>query len=103
MVASGDDGLEVFGASATQTMAMDGASAHSWPVNFRAESDGVYYLNVYATADPGGQGIATSRAYAVRIEVGDISQGKPLSINGEITTLPDGENAVIMQAEEVVE
>lgn len=100
--ASGGPGLDVFGAAATARKDMAAGTSHSWRVDFEAASDGVYYLNVMATTAPDG-GLVESRAYAVRIDVGDwqaaqakVSAAKPMQ------TLESGEPAILMEAQETI-
>ncbi len=103
LAASSIPGVEVFGAGTTARMDMSNSTTHTWRVDFEAADDGVYHLPIMATAAPAG-GLVQSRAYAVRIEVGDwesaqakIEQAKPMA------TLEDGAAAVIMQAEETID
>ena len=101
--ASGQDGLEVFGAETSATKDMSLGTTHQWRIDFRGDADGVHYLNVLATAEPTG-GITESRAYAVRVNVGD---WKTAQAAVQSATAPemmlDGEPAVIMEAEETIE
>ena len=101
--ASSIPGLDVFGAGTTARMDMANGTTHSWRIDFEAANDGVYHLPILATAAPEG-GLVQSRAYAVRIEVGDwqaasakAEQAKPMM------TLEDGATAIEMQAEETIE
>ncbi|MEL6858677.1 MAG: hypothetical protein AAFO74_09840 [Pseudomonadota bacterium] len=96
-------GLEVFGAGTSARMDMSNGTTHTWRVDFEAANDGVYHLPIMATAAPEG-GLVQSRAYAVRIEVGDwqaaqskVQQAKPMA------TLEDGAPAIVMQAEETID
>jgi len=100
--ASGSKGLEVFGAESSMRLEMQGQTTHGMTVNYRAEQDGLYYLNLLATADP-EEGVSESRAYSVRIEVGDwkAAEAKVAKVLPE--ALESGEMAVMMEAEETIE
>ena len=103
LTATGDHGVSIpGGASSTQLNMADG-TRHSWRIDFSAETEGVHYLNIVAEAAP-SDGLVQSRAYAIRIEVGDWKTvqaeqdaAKPMEMQA------DGEMAVLMQAEETIE
>lgn len=101
--ASADAGLAVFGAEASTTKDMAAGTSHSWRVDFAAEADGVHYINVLARVEV-EDGFQESRAYAVRVEVGDwqAAQAKAQATGG-VEIQADGEPAVILQAEETIE
>lgn len=101
--ATGDEGLAVYGATSTMRVDMDAKTTHTWRINFEGEADGVHYINVAATADPKG-GLTETRAYAVRVEVGDW-QGAQAKAAAEKSTemLESGEAAIMMTAEETIE
>ncbi len=98
---SGTDGLNVFGSSVSARESMADRQTHSWSLNYQAEADGVYYLNVLATVESDNQP-GSARAYAIRIEVGDISKAAPDDKVTPPTQLPSGETAIIMEAEETI-
>ena len=101
VVATGSDGLEVFGAQRSAEFDLAEGPFHTWPVSFRAEADGVYYLKVMATVDaPGASGL--SRASGVRIEVGDNPVLAQKANQGRTQQLEDGRMAIIMDAEETI-
>lgn len=100
--ASGEDGLSVFGATRNQRVDMASGVMHAWSVNYEAEQDGVYYLNVQATAEPEGQPMSM-RSYSVRIEIGDFVPGAEKARNGDVTTTADGDLIIVMEAEETIE
>lgn len=99
--AIGGDGLSVFGNSVSATFDMASAGAHVWRVSFRAEQEGVQYLRLRADAAP-DDALASSRSYAARIDVGDISAVQSAKVS-PLTVTPAGENIVIMEAEETIE
>lgn len=101
--ATGADGLSVFGANRTMSVDMANATAHQWRIDFQGEADGVHYINILATAEPKG-GLTETRAYAVRVEVGDWQDAQAkLSAEKAMEIMPSGEPAIILEAEETIE
>ena len=100
--ATGDAGLNVLSGGASSRYEMYSVSKHNWSVSFSADNDGIYYLNVLATVEPDG-GSKSSRAYAVRIPVGDVSSVASDKPNGELSQSPEGDPVVILEAEETIE
>lgn len=100
---SGDEGLAVFGPQTSARMDMAAGTSHTWRLDYAAERDGVYYINVSARAEM-ADGYSESRAYAVRVQVGDW-QGAQAKVQAasDVQMLPTGEAAVILQAEETVD
>lgn len=96
LLARGDDALVVYQPTASMTASMAGAREHVWRVSFEPKSEGVHYLNVFATVE-GPDIPPTARTYAVRIEVGDVVSSKTAA------EAADGEPVVIMEAEETFE
>ena len=96
-------GVAVFGAGTTMRANMTDITSHRWRIDFEAEQDGVHYIDISATVEPEG-GLPESRAYAVRVEVGDwqAEQAKIAAIR-PTEALDTGEMAVIMAAEETIE
>lgn len=103
VVATGGDGLTVTGGEASVQFDMSDRTAHTWRVDFETLTDGVHYLNLVATADVEA-GFSQSRAHAIRIEVGD---WKAIQVEREaaksMATMPTGEMAVMLEAEETIE
>lgn len=99
--ATGSDGLNVFGAETTRRVDMADATTHAWRLNYSAEADGLYYINLFAMAEPEA-GIETARSFAVRVEVGDWQAAKAGVESVSKTTLPSGEPAVILEAQETI-
>lgn len=100
--ATGDPGIAVFGAEASIQKDMSDVTTHSWRVDFEAETDGVHYINVMATVEMDG-GLQASRAYAVRVEVGDWqSVQAKVQAASPVELQSDGEPAVILEAEETI-
>ena len=101
--ASGNEGLAVFGAGATKRVDMADITTHTWRVDFQGETDGVHYINVLATVEPKG-GVVETRAYAVRVEVGDWQSAQAkISAETAMEMLPSGEPAVILDAQETIQ
>jgi len=101
--ASSTPGVEVFGAGRRVVKDMATPGSHTWLVDFEVEADGVYYIPVLATVEP-DSGMAESRAYAVRIEVGDwktVQASKEAAKS--LTAMASGEMAVILEAEETID
>lgn len=100
--ASGSDGLNVYGASRTMSAAMTGTRTHAWSLNYQADHDGVFFINIAARTER--EGLEPSmRAYAVRIEIGEGAGAAQKPQNGVVEQLEDGSLAVIMPADEVIE
>lgn len=99
--ATGGDGLNVFGAETTRRVDMASGTTHAWRLSYSAEADGLYYINLFATAEPEA-GIETARSFAVRVEVGDWQAAKTEVEAASMTTLSTGEPAVILEAQETI-
>lgn len=98
----GDDALSVFGADTTKTVDMSAGDVHEWTVSYVAQADGVYYANVRAIAAP-NDGPTMARAYAARLEIGDMSKAQKVEVPGILETGADGETMIVMEAEETIE
>jgi len=100
--ATGDPGLSVFGAEVTAQKDMSLGTTHTWRLDYAAENDGLYYINVLAQVEM-ADGLQESRAYAIRVEVGDwqAAQAKVQAAN-PVEMQADGEPAVILEAEETI-
>lgn len=102
LTATGDEEISVFGATATQTVDLSDGAEHMWSVDFEAARDGVFYLNVMAVAET-KDGIIASRAYAARVQVGEVAAEKAGVDESAATTMPSGETVIMMEAEEVIQ
>lgn len=101
--ATGDNGLNIVSGAGPNRYDMYSISTHQWSVAFSAANDGVYYVNVLATVEPDGQP-KSSRAYAVRVEVGDVSGITTSSQkNGQLSQSPDGDPEIILEADEEID
>lgn len=101
--ASGDPGLTVFGQERELEVDMAAGTSHTWRLNYTAEADGAYYINLFAMVEP-GDGTFISRSSAVMVKIGnwDTVEAGSEAANTK-TTLLDGEPAIIMDAEETIE
>jgi len=100
--ANGTDSLDVFGASRTLRLDMSDTDQHSWSLQFTAREDGVHYISVLASPE-GVEGPELKRAFAVRVEVGDLAAAAAKPRNDvALETLPSGESVVVMPAEETI-
>lgn len=103
LVASSNEGLEVFGPSATQTVNMADGTTHTWRVDFTGLTDGVHYLRVRATAKPSSE-TGMFRGYSARIEVGDWKSAAAVTEAAKpMQEQSDGAMAVILEADETIE
>lgn len=101
--ASGGSGLNVFGAQRQAQFDMSSGTSHTWRIDYSADADGVYLINIIATAEP-EPGFSEMRAHSVRVKVGDW-QAAQAKVSAATATemLPTGEPAVILEAEETTE
>lgn len=100
--ATGGDGLTVLSGETPVRFEMYSISQHKWSVTFSAQTDGIYYLNVLATVEPDGRS-KSMRSYAVRIAVGNVSGLTSSKTNGVVSQSPDGEQVIILEAEETID
>ncbi|MEM1087640.1 MAG: hypothetical protein AAGH90_07920 [Pseudomonadota bacterium] len=102
LVATGSEGLNVFGAETTAQMDMSQGGPHSVRLDYSADTDGVYYINIVTTASlPDGS--EDNRAHAVRVEIGDWESVVEKQKSAQVELSADGEAVVIMEAEETIE
>ena len=66
--ATGDPGLSVFGAESEMDVDLSTGTSHTWRLNYSAEEDGSYYVNLFAIVDP-GNGSPISRSAAVQVRI----------------------------------
>lgn len=103
LTASGDPGLSVFGTETEKQVNMSGQTSHTWRLNYSAETDGAYYIHLFAMAEP-GDGTSISRSSAVLVKVGnwEAVEASAEAASNKMT-LSDGEPAIMMDAEETIE
>nr|WP_070960251.1 hypothetical protein [Hyphomonas sp. Mor2] len=101
--ATGGKGLNVFGAERNAQMDMASGTSHTWRIDYSADADGVYLINILATAEPEA-GFSEMRAHSVRVKIGDwqAAQAKVQAAT-DMETMQSGERAVILEAQEVIE
>jgi len=101
--ASGSPGLNVFGAQKVAQMDMSSGTSHTWRIDYSADADGLYFINILATAEPEA-GFSEMRAHSVRVPIGDWQSAQAkVKAAQDMEMLPDGEPAVILEAQETTE
>lgn len=91
------DGLNLFGGTNSKTFNMSRSGSHSWDVDVKADSDGVYFLNVFAQAN------GMPRSFSVRIDMGVVTQkmfDDAMPAEGELT---DGGKIRVLEANETIQ
>ena len=91
------EGLELFGGSASKTFDMSTSGAHVWDLDVKAETDGIYVLNIFAEAQN------QARSFSVRLNIGQVTQkmfDEALPAEG---TLVEGGNIRVLDATETIE
>lgn len=89
-------GLRLFGGSSTKSFDMSQPGAHNWDVDVAADSDGVYFLKVFAMADN------MPRSFSVRLDIGTVTQkmfDDVMPADGELT---DGGKVRVLDATETI-
>jgi len=89
-------GLRLFGASSSKTFNMAAAGPHIWDVDVKADTDGVYFLNVFAEAQ------GRPRSFSVRLDMGVVTQkmiDEALPKQGELV---DGGKIRVLEATETI-
>lgn len=103
VTASTKTGISLVGNPDPAQFDMASGTTHTWKLDIAAEADGVHYVNLLATVSS-ENGFAQSRAYSVRVEVGDWKAAQAEQEAAKtIETMSDGQRAVIMPAEETTE
>ena len=89
-------GLRLFGATSSKTFNMAAAGPHIWDVDVKADTDGVYFLNVFAEAQ------GRPRSFSVRLDMGVVTQkmiDEALPKQGELV---DGGKIRVLEATETI-
>lgn len=94
---TGSEGLHIFQTSSDVTLQASGASSHDMTIQYRADADGKYYVNLIATA-PNGE----VRTHAIAVVVGELSEAAQKT-SGDVQTDSEGNAVVVMGAEETNE
>lgn len=90
-------GLSLFGGSASKTFDMTKSGEHVWDLDVKADTDGVYFLNIFAEAE--GQ----PRSFSVRLDLGQTTQkmfDEAMPADGKIT---DGGKIRVLDADETIQ
>lgn len=77
---------------------MAAGGEHEMSVSFTANENGRHYINVRALADISNDN-PMSRVFSIPVQVGPVTAQKS---NPDMTTMPDGENIIEMEAEEEI-
>ncbi len=101
VTSTGSEGLDVFGAEARVRFDMAAGDRHEFRLAYAAEAAGTYYINLHAQVSAEGEP-ASMRAYAIRVVIGDAAAvaSKPAV---DTLRLPDGQTAIILEAEETID
>jgi hypothetical protein len=89
-------GLSLFGSTSSKTFDMTKSGEHILDLDVKADTDGVYFLNVFTEAE----GLA--RSFSVRLDMGQTNQkmfDEALPADGE---LADGGSIRVLEAEETI-
>jgi len=92
------EGVRLLESNASSAFDMGAGGEHEMRVSFTADSNGRHYINVHALADI-GDGNPMSRVFSLPVQVGPVIAQKP---NPDMKTMPDGENIIEMEAQEVI-
>lgn len=90
------NGLSLFGGNNSKTFNMVAEGPHIWNLDVKSDVDGVYFLNVFASAK--GQ----ARSFSVRLNMGTVTQkmfDDAMPADGELV---DGGKIRVMDAEETI-
>ncbi len=99
--ATPDDGLRLVSETGQVEFSMAGSQAHEWELDVTASANGIYYLNILAKAVlPTGR--SELRSYAVRVQVGDLTEAEIKSSMKPNGTLSSDGTIVVMDAEEEI-
>lgn len=90
------EGLSLFGSASSKTFDMTKSGEHILDLDVKADSDGVYFLNVFTEAE----GLA--RSFSVRLDMGQTTQkmfDDAMPADGQLT---DGGSIRALEAEETI-
>ena len=73
---------------------MSDGNSHTIDMTVSANANGRHYINVHAVTDKG-----EPRIFGIAVQVGAPIASKP---NSNMTVMPNGENLILMDAQEVV-
>jgi len=66
-------GLDVFAGQTDKSFTMSDTILHTWPVDIKAEADGIYFISVFATLSDPKNSYESQRSFSVRVDIGDIT------------------------------
>ena len=90
-------GLSLFGSTSSKTFDMTKPGEHILDLDVKADTDGVYFLNVFTEAE------GLMRSFSVRLDMGQTNQkmfDEAMPADGELT---DGGSIRVLDAEETIE
>lgn len=90
------DGLSLFGSTSSKTFNMAAPGPHVWDLDVKADTDGVYFLNVFSEAQ--GQ----PRSFSVRLDMGVVTQKMLSDAMPSEGELIDGGKIRVLDAEETI-
>lgn len=91
------DQLEIFAHDTKKLFRMDKKASHTWPIDIKADQDGIYFISVFATATDQDTNFTSRRNFSIRVDVGDVTpemvarafpENGTLSIDGKSRLLP---------------
>lgn len=89
-------GLSLYGGNSSKTFDMSGPGPHIWDVDVKADTDGVYFLNVFSEAQ--GQ----PRSFSVRMNMGVVTQKMLDEATPAEGELVDGGKLRVLEADETI-
>ncbi len=92
------EAVQLLATSGPTAFDMGRGAEHEMTISFTAPANGRHYINVQASADI-GDGNPMIRAFSIPVQVGPVQAQKP---NANMETMPDGENIIVMDAEEEI-
>jgi len=96
------EGLSLFGGIESKTFSMDKLSVHDWPIDARAENDGIYFLNIFASTTSSDGRKEDTRNFSIRLDIGDITaemRKAAFPENGKLSE--DGKTRILEAAETI--
>ena len=90
-------GLELFTGQADKLFTMNDTNLHTWPIDIKAEADGIYFISVFATLSDPKNNYESRRSFSARVDIGDITpdmiaiafpENGTLSSDGKTRILP---------------
>lgn len=96
------EGLSLFGGVESKTFNMNELLTHEWPIDVRAETDGIYFLNVFASTGSSEDGISDRRSFSIRLDIGDITPEMRQAAFPENGVLSNDGETRILEATETI-